>query len=78
MTMFFIRTINVIIKLLKRKILRKIKKYSGWKDKKPRRIMLLSNCVVFSIKKMKVIKKQEAKELLSMIDKIPLLGPLLI
>ena len=40
--------------------------------------MLLSNCAVFSIKKMKVIKKQEAKELLSMIDKIPLLGPLLI
>ena len=76
--MLFIRTINVIIKLLKRKILRKIKKCSGWKDKKPRRIMLLSNCAVFSIKKMKVIKKQEAKELLSMIDKIPLLGPLLI
>ena len=76
--MFFIRTINVIIKLLKRKKLRKIKKYSGWKDKKRRRIMLLSNCAVFSIKKMKVIKKQEAKELLSMIDKIPSLGPLLI
>ena len=57
--MFFVRTFNVIIKLLKRKKLQKIKKYSGWKGKK-------------------VIKKQEAKELLSMVDKISLLGPLLI
>ena len=42
------------------------------------RIMLSSNGVVCDNKKLKFIKEQEAKGLLSMIGKISLLGPLLI
>ena len=45
--------------------------------------MLLSKCVVWDSKKLKFIKKQEARRLLSSLgtntplNKIPLLGPLL-
>ena len=42
------------------------------------RIMLSSNGVVCDNKKLRFIKEQEAKGLLSMIGKISLLGPLLI
>ena len=50
---------------------------------KNRRIMLLSKCAVCDSKKSKFIKQQEASELLSsleiktLLNKIPLLGPLL-
>ena len=40
--------------------------------------MLLSNCAVCGSKKSKFIKKQEAKRLLIMIGKIPILSDLLI
>ena len=40
--------------------------------------MLSSNCVVCESKKLKFVKEQEAKGLLSMIGKIPLLGDLLL
>ena len=46
-------------------------------------ILLLSNCVVFNSKKSKCIKEQEASRLLSslgittLLNEIPLLGPLL-
>ena len=39
--------------------------------------MLLSYCVVCGSKKSKFVKEQEARGLLSMIGKIPLLGPTL-
>ena len=39
------------------------------------RIMALSNCVVCSSEKLKVFKEQEAKWLLTIVDKIPLSGP---
>ena len=42
------------------------------------RMMLTSNCAVCGSKKSRFIKEQEAKGLISMIDKIPLLDPLLI
>ena len=42
------------------------------------RIMLSSNCVVCESKKLKFVKEREAKGLLSMIGKIPLLGDLLL
>ena len=42
------------------------------------RIMLTSNCAVCGSKKSRFIKEQEAKGLISMIDKIPLFDPLLI
>ena len=42
------------------------------------RIMLTSNCAVCGSKKSRFIKEQEAKGLISMIGKIPLLDPLLI
>ena len=42
------------------------------------RIMLSSNGVVCDNKKLRFIKEQEAKGLLSMTGKISLLGPLLI
>ena len=42
------------------------------------RIMSLSNCAVYNSKKLRFIKKQEAKGLLSMIGKIQLLDDLLI
>ena len=38
------------------------------------RIMLLSNCAGCDSKKSKFIKEQEAKRLLNMIGKIPLIG----
>ena len=41
------------------------------------RIMLLSNCADCCSKTSKFIKEQEAKVLVSMIGKIPLIGPLL-
>ena len=40
--------------------------------------MILSNCVVCGNKKLRFIKEQEAKGLLSLIGKIPLLHDLLI
>ena len=49
---------------------------------KNRRIMILSNCVVWESKKSKFIKRQEASGLLSSLgiktplSKIPLFGPL--
>ena len=46
--------------------------------KKNGRIMSLSNCAVCNSKKLRFIKKQEAKGLLSMIGKIQLLDDLLI
>ena len=42
------------------------------------RIMLSSNYAICGSKKSQFIKEEEAKELLIMIGKIPLLGPLLI
>ena len=42
------------------------------------RMMLTSNCAVCGSKKSRFIKEQEAKGLISIIDKIPLLDPLLI
>ena len=41
-------------------------------------MMFLLNCAVCDSKILRLIKEQEAKGLLSMIGKIPLLGPLLI
>ena len=41
-------------------------------------IMLTSNCAICGGKESRFIKEQEAKRLLSMIGKIPLLSPLLI
>ena len=46
--------------------------------KKNGRIMSLSNCAVCNSKKLRFIKKQEGKGLLSMIGKIQLLDDLLI
>ena len=40
--------------------------------------MLLSSCAVCDSKKLRLIQEQEAKGLLSMVSKIPLLGGLLI
>ena len=40
------------------------------------RIMVTSNCTVCGGKKSRFIKEQEAKGLLNMISKIPLVGPL--
>ena len=40
--------------------------------------MVLPNCLVYGTKKLRFIKGKEAKELLIMIGKIPLLGSLLI
>ena len=45
---------------------------------KSRRIMLSSNCAVFSSKKIEIFQKQESKMLLIVISKIPVLSPLLI
>ena len=49
-------------------------KYPKVVKTKKRRIMLSSNCSVCSSKISRFIKKQEAKRLLNMIGKIPLIG----
>ena len=41
-------------------------------------MMFLLNCAVCDSKRLRLIKEQEAKGLLSKIGKIPLLGPLLV
>ena len=61
----------------------KCKRYTESKNPKVvktknERIMVLSNCVVCDSIKLRFIKEQEAKGLLNMISKIPLVGPSLI
>ena len=61
----------------------KCKRYTESKNPKVvktknERIMVLSNCAVCDSIKLRFIKEQEAKGLLNMISKIPLVGPSLI
>ena len=61
----------------------KCKRYTESKNPKVvktknERIMVLSNCAVCDSIKFRFIKEQEAKGLLNMISKIPLVGPSLI